>query len=183
MILHGHEHAELLAMHGALAQRIGHPGLDVGACGTGSGGLPFFVRRLRSREDTDRRRTEPSGHFDPFLGHAHAFRAHGLVRRGEVIAHAGAADVKPEIVCVLLDAVHITVRRSRRIAGKEVTREIHRRNVLLRGEIAHAKEVDARLGVRGIRLKLLQKRIRIQSRPKRCPADAADGFQRPCCER
>ena len=178
VVLHGDDHAELLAVLRALAQAVGHPGLDRLAAARCRRPRASPEGRLRVGEGANHRRAEPRGHLDPGLDAPHALVAHGLVRRGEVVAHAGAADVETEIERVALEPREVAVVRRLRVAGEEVAREVDRVEVLLRAEIAHAEQVDAPAGVLGVLVEQFEEGERVQRETQVRAADSLDRRER-----
>ena len=85
---------------------------------------------------------------------------------------------------VAFDAGDVVVRRRFRIAGEEVARKVHRLDVMLHAEIAHAEEVNARLEIGDVGIELFEEGIRVQRRREtRFARVRQRRVGRVCCER
>ena len=76
---------------------------------------------------------------------------------------------------IVLHAVHIAVRRSLRIAGKEVACEIHGLDVVLRAKVHYCEEVNALARVLHVLVQQFEKRIGVQPRLEQRTSRALDG--------
>src|SRR4051794_18236842 len=91
VILNADNHAESLAVLGALANAVGDPLLYLVASGARRHGLPGLTFHLRVGKHTEDGSAEPSGDLDPFLDMLNASGTNGFVRGREVVANAGSA--------------------------------------------------------------------------------------------
>ena len=105
--------------------------------------------------------------LEPLLGKqgvaARAFEARGE-RDDGLFLHAGAADDNAAIVRVPLHAIHIRIIRNPRIAGEEVTSQVHCLDVVARTEIADAEEVNPFRRVGLVSGERFEERVGVQRR-------------------
>lgn len=177
VILDGDDDAKLLAVRGTFAEGVGHPGLDLVARGVGGGLLPGLEGWLRIGEGADGGGAEAGGDFDPGFEAGDAFGAGGGIGGGEVVAHAGAADVEAEVEGVAFEAEEVAIGGGLRVAFEEVAGEVDGIEAELGGEVADLEEVEALAGVFGVSGEEIGEGVGVEGGAQVGAAVAGDGLR------
>src|ERR1017187_1139296 len=163
-------------MIGALANVIGDPFLHVVARRAFRDALPVFCAHLGVGKDAQHRRAELGGDFDPLLDPLHIEVARGLVRRGEVVADARAANPEAEVERTPLQLENELIRRHAQtvffVAGKIIAGWVDRIEVRLGAKLGKLDQAQWALAPDA---KLLGKRVGVA---RNFEAGTADSFDR-----